>query len=1253
VLRAELFGHGQFWLDSTPLQLPSKQSRSLLAYLLVHPQPQSRERLAGLFWPDLEEDQARKRLSQVLWQIRRVLGEYADWIRADAQRIGWLESARLESDYATFQNLLSSKEPTDWEAGLAVYQGDLLSEIYDDWVLEERDSCREQALSVLQRLVRFYQAQGAVEQALGVARRLVELEPLDEEAQRNLLRLYLLLGRKREALEQYRRAVKALEELGEQPGPELESLRHLAEETGQRRESPLEMTGSIGLVGRSAERQILLESLQGRSGVALIEGEAGMGKSRLLQEVLQAARWQGFMVLQAKANQSTIGAAYGLLREALGGLSALHIEQLKLQLEPLWLGVLAGLIPRLHQQSIRSSLGPEEQTRRTQEGLVLGLQALCQNMPLLLLLDDLHWADEETLEVLPRLAHSMVNHPVQLMLGYRSGEARERPAVWNTVQRLGPQVMGRVELKLLSEMETAELVRRSLGLAWPVPKFEARIYRETQGNPLFVLETLRSLYEEGLLHRDAEGIWATPVDEQTADYGELPLAPTVRQVIVDRLRRLPKAARRVADALAVLQLADLEGLSEVVARPKAEVLNVAADLIRQGLFVEREGKLAFAHDKIAQTAYEEVKPDELRGLHSRAGQTLEAKGLDPAQLARHFELAQDLGKALEHYAAAAAQAQRIHAYAAAYEMLNKAVALAEQDNLSAPQRLELLLQQVEVGAVLGTHEANLQNLESMSSLCANDPRWLLKIADYKARGLHFLGRPDQGERVAREALVLAQPLGDPILLARAIEVLGHVLLLQAKNLQARPHLEQAVELYSQIGDAKLLAGARRNLGVLLRRLGEYELGRRHLQEALQVFEQLGDVGQQLSILSVLGISFYDQRDFAQAQTCYQRALQLARQIGSRSSEARVLSNLALLYGDSGYVKQGLEVGEQSLALYRSLEDSYSESLIILNQAYLLRDKLGDYDQAEQLVEAGLKLAQQNRSLDLIGIATTHKGELALLQGEYAQARGYFELALEQNKDQYAIIQTILGLGKACLETSAKEGLKHLEQAEQKAQELGIKEYQVKAMAVRARVWFEQGQLEDALDLANRAAQILRQSSMWDHTVHYARYLVLQAKGHPEALSALEQARADLLVQLQDVTPEQLRLSLQKIPEHRQIMQAWEAHNVQRTRVRLPKTEAPTGRPLREDEYIEIAWTLSTPDDNRIADKTQRRQTQLKRLIAEAQQQGAAPTLDDLVEALQASKATLKRDLAALRAEGVELRTRGSREGRGAGEPGRD
>src|SRR5262249_9523079 len=181
------------------------------------------------------------------------------------------------------------------------------------------------------------------------------------------------------------------------------------------------------------------------------------------------------------------------------------------------------------------------------------LLALGQITPQVLILEDLHWFDRATLEGLTALLPALRGAAVLLILSGRSEELSARPDVWETLLRLDRTgLLRRVELPGLSAEECADLVRRALRMQHPAPRFSARLAAATAGNPFFILETLRTLYEQGMLRRDEQGVWHTPWDTADTDYQELPLPSGLRQAIDVRLRKLPAHARATLAAAAVL-----------------------------------------------------------------------------------------------------------------------------------------------------------------------------------------------------------------------------------------------------------------------------------------------------------------------------------------------------------------------------------------------------------------------------------------------------------------------------------------------------------------------------------------------------------------------------------------------------------------------------------------------------------------------------------------------------------------------------
>jgi hypothetical protein len=301
---------------------------------------------------------------------------------------------------------------------------------YDDWAVIERERLREMYLIALSQLLEMCKAREAYGEALRYAQRLATKDPLREEGHREVMRLCHLLGRNNEALQQYElcRAVLA-EEFGAEPTAATTALyleitaragsaeaAYLPQPPGLLPSPLLEGTGQVSLVGREEERRALVGCLEqaigGQGGMVLVEGEAGVGKTRLLQEVARDAEWRGAQVLWGQGRELAELPPYGVLGEALrAGLSPLRASQLAQLVDGLWLREASLILPELAEWlpnlPQRVLLEPALQRSRPLEALTRIVLALSQIAPHLLILEDLHWADEATLEALAHLARRL------------------------------------------------------------------------------------------------------------------------------------------------------------------------------------------------------------------------------------------------------------------------------------------------------------------------------------------------------------------------------------------------------------------------------------------------------------------------------------------------------------------------------------------------------------------------------------------------------------------------------------------------------------------------------------------------------------------------------------------------------------------------------------------------------------------------------------------------------------------------------
>src|SRR5262244_749838 len=393
--------------QAVPIRL--KKAQALLAYLACHPgQSRPRDKLATLLWPEMDDWQARANLRKVLFVLRRGLSVISPSLRLDEDTVT-LDTAALDVDVLAFQRLARRADPEALQQAVDLYRGDLLEGLgvteapFEEWLAAERERLREFALEALAKLLA-HQTKSEASDAVATALRLLALDPLQEAVHRALMRLYVRDGRRDAALRQYQSCVDTLRrELSVEPEAE---TRQLYQEILRSRASPSRaartaMADLDAMFGRQSELTRLLhgldDALAGHGQLIAVLGEAGIGKSRLVSQITVEAVKRGALALVSHAYQTEQTLAYGLWIDALRRGGVLDRDDVFNGVAVAWRIELARLFPELAQHDAPPGSSPEDSTRLL-EAVAHLLEGLAKAQPpLLLVLEDVHWADEASL----------------------------------------------------------------------------------------------------------------------------------------------------------------------------------------------------------------------------------------------------------------------------------------------------------------------------------------------------------------------------------------------------------------------------------------------------------------------------------------------------------------------------------------------------------------------------------------------------------------------------------------------------------------------------------------------------------------------------------------------------------------------------------------------------------------------------------------------------------------------------------------
>src|SRR5215211_3664999 len=638
-LRIALLGPPRVDLDGAPIEVDTRKAIALLAYLAIHPERHGRDAVAGLLWPDYDTEHARGALRRTLSTLNKAVGP--GWLAADRSTVGFARAVP-ELDVARFEALVAAcrahgHDPTDacpaciapLEEAARLHRGDFLagfslrdSTNFDDWQYFQAERLRRELASTLERLATAQIGQHRWDDAVDAARRFLALDPLHEPAHRQLMRIYAWSGRRGAALRQFQACQRVLaDELGVEPLEETVAV-HQAIQANRLPPPPPVATapaaagavravdnrrpvpgGSVTLpmkaaplVGRGAEWAALLDAYAGvvsDGRLVVIEGEAGIGKTRLAAELAGHARSLGASVVGGRCYEEEAAVAYGPFIEGLRGVlaSGRTLEGVPAH----WLAEARRLLPELIEHHPRlpepGPLDGPAAGRQFLEGVSQVLAAACAGpVPGLLVLDDLHWADEASLDVLAYLIHRLEGRPLLVVACWRSeqvpADARLRRLAAEA-RRTGHGTV--LELDRLDAAEVAELVA---AVAPARARVAGLLHERTEGLPFLVLEYLAAV----------------------GDDGELPtlLPGGARDLLAARVRGVGDAARQVLGAAAVL------GRS-------FDVDTALAELAARGLVHEVGGDVYdFGHGLVRDLVYAQTSLARRRLLHRRVGEALAA-----------------------------------------------------------------------------------------------------------------------------------------------------------------------------------------------------------------------------------------------------------------------------------------------------------------------------------------------------------------------------------------------------------------------------------------------------------------------------------------------------------------------------------------------------------------------------------------------------------------------------------------------------
>ena len=656
--------------DGTPVSPPlGAKTLGLLAYLAVEAGPHRREELTALLWGDSPEEKARASLRQALTHLRDALGDTLRIDRATVELTG-----PLHCDVNEFLRLA----PIDGAAALAIEAPRFLAglsvrncQAFEEWADEKRSELVARYVTLLAAGAREAMARRAWLDARQLAERWHRLDVLADDPIALIVEAQYLGGDRSAALATYARHVARLSsDVGRSPGRALTALAARIEQsaaaktTRRATENWYEQAPSFdaSLVGRGREWDVLKRSWDavGADGsrVVLIEGEPGVGKTRVADDFLRWVTSRGGLVLRGRGYGARGGAPFGAIIEALRGtLDAPGLAGVDAE----WLAEVARVVPELRRRFTALpdvSAHAQADGWRLFEGVGQVLLALAEDRPLALMIDDLQWCDADSCGLVHFLVRRLAESRVLWCATFTVGEVeRDAPAARLSRALRAMRGAAHVTLTPLSQEDVWQLVRELGRVDSPTAgqRLAARIHEVTAGNPFYVIELLKTLFAQDILTVDPE-TKAWIVSPTAAESGGYSYAPTVHDAIADRIECLPDELHAVLISIASAGRgcrADLLSHLHGISRLHAAMLGDA--LVERHLVLEEDGAYLCAHPTISAVVRARLTTSRRREVHRALALTMEfllppgaRATLESGEIARHADQAGDRAMAYRY-----------------------------------------------------------------------------------------------------------------------------------------------------------------------------------------------------------------------------------------------------------------------------------------------------------------------------------------------------------------------------------------------------------------------------------------------------------------------------------------------------------------------------------------------------------------------------------------------------------------------------
>jgi len=786
--------------------------------------------------------------------------------------------------------------------------------------------------------------------------------------------------------------------------------------------------------GREKELETMMKALDwaldSQGNLVFVSGEAGIGKTRLVQEVIKRATEKGVQCLSGRCLYQEGSDPYLPFIETLKNFLAGSEEEEEVQYRiPMGLTAMSfddgssgsarevmpmGLIgidsgdSKQEDPSVRTNIMDIDFTKERDKmfsTISYLIRDLSLDKPVLFFLDDVHWADTATLQLLTYVARNIRDVKVLLVCAYRSEELEmggHRHPLRETIRIMNREhLFTEVRLTRMDKMITQKMIS-SLLMDSLLPRgFVDTVFKETEGNPYFIEEVIKSLVSERILDINDKD-WHLKFD-----LSSVKIPSTVNDLVIRRIESLEPESKKVLEIASIIgDEFTLDILSGVTQTSEEDLVDRLDDLIENKMIAEEAGSLVdkykFTHKLIREVMYNKLSRAKKRLIHKKVGLSLEKipeKAIDKESysLAYHFSQGNVVVKALKYSIQAGDKASTSFAaedaigfYARTIEFLEKMPPSRENDE----RRVTILTKIGDLHYMVGEWERSIDYYHLMERLARKiDNMKMVGMANRKMGQIERLrGHWDIAEEHYDKGLVIANKYGDDVGRADSERGLGYIHWRRGEFDEAIKHFEDSLEISKGIGDRFVTGRTYIELGNVLSERGILEGAEFHYHTAIEILTQIKDHMEVARAYNNLGDVFMKKEQWEEALVHLQKSYELSKKLGDPHMRSWALFNIAECYSKSGRVEKAEPYLEESKALIMDSDDSVGQAFIFIEYGIMYRYK-EEWEKALENFKMGLKILEELKVPAVAAYAYTELGHMYTVKGEPDVALSWFEKAV--------------------------------------------------------------------------------------------------------------------------------------------------------------------------------------------------------------------------------------------------------------------